>query len=270
MKKRIAILLSLTTILCTQVVLYTSSTIKFDNHVLNSEKIKSTISYTDNEKIKEAESSNDSLEESVSKTENKESNKTTKVESKPVEKPSNSIKKETPSKPSNNTISKEESNKVIGKQEETKKLTEIETIAASKDKLGTIGRLYLPSVNLNVAVYEANAYRGEEYNAQKIVDAKDSAAHFYLGGKEIIADHNYQGFKKIMNLKIGDKAYVKKADGTIDIYQIKENFIGKNTGTDIVNSEGISIVDMKQDLIMYTCYTNDGDITITRWDKVLE
>ena len=82
--------------------------------------------------------------------------------------------------------------------------------------------------------------------------------------------HNYQGFKVIANLQIGARAYVKLQDGTIEIYELKENFIGKNTGTDITYTNGISIKDTEQDLVMYTCYTDYGDITITRWDRVYE
>lgn len=267
MKKRLAILLSLSSILFIQVALYIKSADKFDNYIIKAEKVDNNISFTTPEEIKEEKDSTNREEVKNIKNEAKE-NKTTKVETKSTEKEPNIEKKdEVKSKSIIKNDSKQK--ETPEKKEESKKLSELEIIAQKQDKLGTIGRLYLPSVNLNVAVYEANAYQGENYNAQKIVDAKDSAAHFYLGDKAIIADHNYQGFKKIMNLKIGDKAYVKKADGTIEIYQIKERFIGKNTGTDIVTPEGISIADTEQDLIMYTCYTNDGDITITRWDRIL-
>lgn len=265
MKKNLVILLSLCSILFIQTSLYIKSA---DNYIIDAEKVDNNISLTTPEEILEEKESPNSEDVNNVKKETKETN-TAKAETNTTKKETIQTKKEVvQSKPASNNASKQENN--IVKKEEPKKLTELESIAEKKDKLGTVGRLYLPSVNFNVAVYEANAYKGEEYNAQKIVDAKDSAAHFYLGGKAIIADHNYQGFKKIMNLKIGDKAYVKKADGTIEIYQIKEKFIGKNTGTDIVNSEGVSIANTEQDLVMYTCYTDDGDITITRWDRVLE
>ena len=70
----------------------------------------------------------------------------------------------------------------------------LEIIKQRNDSLGTYGRLYLPTISLTVGVYNANIYKNENYNAQTIVDNKDSAAYYEFKGKYIIADHNYQGF----------------------------------------------------------------------------
>lgn len=136
-----------------------------------------------------------------------------------------------------------------------------------KDKLGTKGRLYFPSLNFSVALYYANAYNDENYNAQKIVDDKDSAAYFYFYQYELISDHNYQGFNKIINLSINDKMYIKNADNTNSYYVLKDKFIGQNLKDDLVSKEGQSVLDMDGDLIIYTCYNKD-DIIITIWDSI--
>lgn len=137
------------------------------------------------------------------------------------------------------------------------------------EKIGTFGRLYLPTINHSVAVYYANVYNNQDYNAQSIVDAIDSAAYYQLGNKYIIADHYYQGFKKIINLNIGDEAYVKMGDGTLKRYYLKNKLIGLNTAVDLTDEAGNSIQTMDGTLVMYTCYTSDKKIMITLWDEVV-
>lgn len=149
----------------------------------------------------------------------------------------------------------------------TKKTNIIEKIKNNNDRLGTRGRLYLPTINLNVALNDANVYKDGNYNAQDIVDAKDSAAYYTYGKKITIADHNYQGFKKLNNLKIGDNSYIKLKNGKVETYKLIDKFIGKNTVADLVNQDGISVQKMNGDLVMYTCYGSNS-IVITIWTKV--
>lgn len=141
-----------------------------------------------------------------------------------------------------------------------------EELKKKKDILGTRGRLYIPSVKFSVAIYYAIAEDGSDYNAQEIVDKKDSAAYFHFETHEMIADHNYQGFNKIIDLPIGTKAYIKLSDENIMTYELTAKNIGKNLGADIVNSEGESIADINDSLIMYTCYDSSNSIMITFWD----
>ena len=67
---------------------------------------------------------------------------------------------------------------------EDKKIIRKVNKTSESEKLGTVGRLFLPSIDLNVAVYNANLNTDENYNAQSIVDKVDSAAYFKLGPKE--------------------------------------------------------------------------------------
>ena len=151
---------------------------------------------------------------------------------------------------------------------EDKKIIRKVNKTSESEKLGTVGRLFLPSIDLNVAVYNANLNTDENYNAQSIVDKVDSAAYFKLGSKEVIADHNYQGFNKLMNMSLNTNAYIKKTDGTITNYQMINKFIGKNISTDLIDSNGKNVIEYDGQLIIYTCYNSYEDILITIWKTI--
>ncbi len=65
---------------------------------------------------------------------------------------------------------------------------------------GMNGRLVIPSVGVNVALFEGHA--------QRFVDAKDSAAYFLAGNTMLVGDHWNQGFSKIKNCHAGTLAYI--------------------------------------------------------------
>ncbi len=143
---------------------------------------------------------------------------------------------------------------------------ELENVRNDSRTLGTFGRLYLPSVNLNVALYQTEIETGTE--AQKIVDNRDSAAYFSVASHQIIADHSHQGFHKIADISIGEKAYIKKNDSSITTYQLIQKFEGMNQGSDLTDLNGKSVFDEKENLIMYTCYKineYENHVMITIW-----
>lgn len=143
---------------------------------------------------------------------------------------------------------------------------ELESVRNDSRVLGTFGRLYLPSVNLNVALYQTEISTGGE--AQKIVDNRDSAAYFSIASHQIIADHSHQGFHKIANIPIGEKAYIKKTDSQIVTYQLIQKFEGMNQESDLTDLNGKSVFDEKENLIMYTCYKineYENHVMITIW-----
>lgn len=126
---------------------------------------------------------------------------------------------------------------------------------------GTYGRLYISYYN--VALYDYNVNTTSDLTLQTIVDNQDSAAYYYNGGKKVIADHNYQGFRVLINLNVGDKAYIKLNDGSIITYRLIYKSKGYNTGPDLIDINNNSFYDMNSDIIMYTCY-EDG-IMGTLW-----
>ena len=126
---------------------------------------------------------------------------------------------------------------------------------------GTYGRLYVSYYN--VALYDYNVNTTSNLSLQTIVDNQDSAAYYYNGGRKVIADHNYQGFKVLITLNPGDKAYIKLSDGNILTYRLIYKSKGYNTGPDLIDINNNSFYNMSSDLIMYTCY-EDG-IMGTLW-----
>lgn len=164
----------------------------------------------------------------------------------------------------------EENQQVIEKEVTMDKNSrnELEQTSINNENLGTMGRLYIPTLNLNVAVYYANLELDDNYNAQRIVDGIDSAAYFKVGEKNVIADHNYQGFDKLLNLNIGSQAYLKTREGVTINYQLNNKFMGKNTSIDLTDTSGNSIQNMEGSLALYTCYTSEEDVVITLWSRL--
>lgn len=126
---------------------------------------------------------------------------------------------------------------------------------------GTYGRLYVSYYN--VALYDYNVNTTSDMSLQTIVDNPDSAAYYYNVGRKVIADHNYQGFKVLVNLNIGDKAYIRLNDGNVLTYRLIYKSKGYNTGPDLIDVNNNSFYNMSSDLIMYTCF-EDG-IMGTLW-----
>lgn len=157
-----------------------------------------------------------------------------------------------------NEVSEEKSNIVESQKEIIRRKT---------DSLGTAGRLYIPNININVGLYNANINSDSNYNAQDIVNNDDSAAYSYFSTKLIIADHDYQGFERLTNLTWQDNAYIKKSNNQVEEYQMINKFVGYNTGSDLIDLNKNSVKNMDGTLIIYTCYGNNN-VMITLWNKL--
>ena len=143
----------------------------------------------------------------------------------------------------------------------------VETIRQNGESLGTLGRLFLPSVDFSVAVYSTSLSDGD--HAQKIVDDRDSAAYFQIRNQSVIADHNHQGFHRIIDIVVGEKAYIKNSDGQIQVYKMTNKLEGMNLGYDLTDLNEKSVLDGESDLILYTCYKiseYDNHVMITFWE----
>ena len=143
----------------------------------------------------------------------------------------------------------------------------VEAIRQNEESLGTLGRLFLPSVDFSVAVYSTSLSDGD--HAQKIVDDRDSAAYFQIHNQSVIADHNHQGFHRIIDIQVGEKAYIKNSNGQIQVYRMTKKFEGMNLGYDLTDLNEKSVLDGESDLILYTCYKiseYDNHVMITFWE----
>lgn len=123
------------------------------------------------------------------------------------------------------------------------------------------GRLYVPSLNINVALY----YGWEQF----ITDRIDSANIFFFGDDDgyTIADHNDQEFAKLLGIKVGTQGYIQqKYLGRINIKCV-DVFMGYNNGQLIVDENGINAMN-RTDYMMYTCYSDSTHVLICLWDIV--
>lgn len=138
-----------------------------------------------------------------------------------------------------------------------------ELYADDYDYSNFYGRLYIPDVGIDVALYSGIS--------QSNTDREDSASIFayiiYIG--EIISDHNNQEFSKLPDVVVGTSGYIVLRNGEIINIKCVEITHGYNTGTRIVDKNRCVVMG-KSDYLMYTCCNCcDGwqNIFISQWDK---
>ena len=117
------------------------------------------------------------------------------------------------------------------------------------------GRLHIPDLDIDVALYYGDQ--------QHTVDREDSAAIFLRGGF-VIADHNYQAFANLPNVRVGMRGYIEhEVFGKIDIVCV-DVFRGYNNGSHIADENGKNVMDMA-DYMMYTCAGDENEVFICLW-----
>ena len=140
--------------------------------------------------------------------------------------------------------------------------------------LGSYGRLEIPDLSISVPLYSA-----EGKDAQKIVDATNSAAIFGLGKQTVIADHVHQSnFQNLIRVQPGKtKAFVRTTDGKKQSYICILSQLGhiqkSEVGNRLYDWEGTPARDKNENgLTIYTCLGPSVDdiqkVTITYWKKV--
>lgn len=137
-----------------------------------------------------------------------------------------------------------------------------ESIAAEcAARPGMYGRLSIPSVGVNVALF----WPQSDADAVAIVDAPDSADIYYNNGGTTIGDHWNQGFAAIANAVPGSTmAYIVTPNGTL-AYRCSGITKGHNDGYLFWDEAGNLF--QYPNLIMYTCRTADWhNIWIVTWD----
>lgn len=115
---------------------------------------------------------------------------------------------------------------------------------------GMVGRLYIPGVGIDVAVFHSN----DSSRNQAICDAADSAvlvSNLFAPGSQVIADHVNQDFRTLHNVTPGMSAYIITADRTINLV-CTTAFNGHNTGTTISDLNYNDVTGIA-DYVCYTC-----------------
>lgn len=126
---------------------------------------------------------------------------------------------------------------------------------------GTAGRLVIPSVGINVAVY----LPGED--AQATCDEEDSACwmEFRSDLNGVIGDHVNQEFSELFYVRPGDACSIFKR-GREYRYVCVSTGYGSNIETDVLDAEGNSLFDCGRDrLCMYTCANGWRYVFYAQW-----
>lgn len=134
-------------------------------------------------------------------------------------------------------------------------------IPASCDSASYYGRLYIPSVDIDVGLYQSS-------DRQAVVDRKDSACIFrmrYGRRTYLIADHYTQDFGSLMDVVVGDTAYIETDAGETISMVCVEVLDGHNTGNGITDANKVNVIG-QHDYLMYTCQGYWRNVRICQWD----
>lgn len=129
------------------------------------------------------------------------------------------------------------------------------------------GRLYIPDVGINVALYCVDYY--DDQDAQWICDAEDSAVYMTgWGVTPFIGDHTNQGFSGIRSCVDDTKAFIRH-DGNTYVYDCTYVGGGTNDGYNIYDWNGEMIWSHgSNDLGMYTCNGNWQNVSIVLFSLI--
>ena len=134
-------------------------------------------------------------------------------------------------------------------------------VTSLRDDYNGYGRLYIPDVGINVALYQVDYSSG--IDAQAVVDASDSAAYMTSwGATPFIGDHTNQGFCGIRSCSSGTKAFIRHGGNTY-VYSCYYVGGGTNDGSYVYDWNGTNIFDHgSSDIGMYTCNGNWRNVSI--------
>lgn len=155
----------------------------------------------------------------------------------------------------------------------TKKSTNQSSKQSTKRyKYGDQGRLFLPSINTSVALYNVNIRTSSDEELQQVVDNYDSAMYSldeYAGPGIVIGDHRSQSFKNIGRIKVGQQAFIENADGSRQYYKcISIDRHGRNTGDYLLDSDNVDAWTYDC-LTLYACNDWDGvNVTLVRFVRI--
>ncbi|MGN0983124.1 MAG: hypothetical protein ACI4O0_09560 [Candidatus Limivicinus sp.] len=135
-------------------------------------------------------------------------------------------------------------------------------------KPGMIGRLVIPRVGIDVALYTDGEGATEMEKLQNICDREDSAAFFCDGIGYLIADHNNQAFQVLDSVKQGDKAFILRGHSILSL-ECDLRMDGHNYGQGIVDEKG-NYLSSLSDYVCYTCQDNWSNVSIAGFKIVDE
>lgn len=135
---------------------------------------------------------------------------------------------------------------------------------------GAAGRWVVPSVGINVAVYNGSGYGGTLSN-QEICDRWDSAAYYFLNGMSKIADHSNQEFSALKYVSVGMNAYMDY--GSYRQKYVCPRFEYGHNDIDYLYDADYNPLDSNYNPGGITCYTCNGnwrDIILASFQPVYD
>lgn len=133
---------------------------------------------------------------------------------------------------------------------------------------GMIGRLVIPGVKIDVALYTDGEGATEMEKLQNICDREDAAAFFDDGSGYLVADHNNQAFRVLDSVSLGDKAFILRGHSILSL-ECDLKMEAHNYGKGIVDSEG-NYVSSLSDYVCYTCQDSWNNVSVAGFRVVDE
>lgn len=145
--------------------------------------------------------------------------------------------------------------KLIFREDKNPNINILSECMSRTGKHQMIGRLTIPDVGINVALFKSNA--------QEVVDGEDSAAYFKSGDTYLVADHWYSGFERIRDCKKGTIAYIDTGTKVTE-YVCTEVILGHNTKNDLTDLNYVSVLEGRNPngITLYTCVNGWKNIRI--------
>lgn len=125
---------------------------------------------------------------------------------------------------------------------------------------GMIGRLVIPGVKIDVALYTDGEGATEMEKLQNICDREDAAAFFDDGAGYLIADHNNQAFRVLDGVSLGDRAFILRGHSILSL-ECDLKMDAHNYGKGIVDAEG-HYVSALSEYVCYTCQDSWNNVSV--------
>lgn len=113
------------------------------------------------------------------------------------------------------------------------------------------GRLIIPSVNIDVALFINGEGSDIATIRQNVCDAEDSAILYNDTIGNVIADHSNQAFAPLPYVNKGDAAYILEGDCILSL-KCEDVMDGINTGEGLTDLDGMWLT-ANYDIVCYTC-----------------
>lgn len=133
---------------------------------------------------------------------------------------------------------------------------------------GDTGRLYIPSLDIEVALYQGGI--GEEWHTYAYWrNSMPDSATFYQPEGHTIVDYLDQSFARLPEVTVGSTAYIETEDGTQTNYMCTETGYGTDTHADVLDWDGVSYASWDYDIATIGRESDENDkIFIAKWKQI--